>query len=74
MTPQFTDIAGTRLWLRNNTDLYGDVHLKVSHVYALLNTVEEYKDKIQFLLDNFGLCPEGVFTFPDGDTWDCGNK
>ena len=26
--------------------------------------------KIQYLIDSFVDCPEGLFTFPDGDTWE----
>ena len=35
---------------------------------------EENKDlkaKLQYLLSNFILSDEGLFCFPDGDTWNC---
>jgi len=30
--------------------------------------VEDHASKIRFLIKHF--CPEGYFTFPDGDTWE----
>lgn len=31
--------------------------------------VTDLTGKVQWLLDNYITAPEGVFTFPDGDTW-----
>lgn len=30
---------------------------------------EELSSKLQFVLDNYVPCEDGVFTFPDGDAW-----
>jgi hypothetical protein len=35
----------------------------------LLEELMLLQSKLQYLLDLYIECPEGCFTFPDGDTW-----
>lgn len=49
-----------------------------SEIISLPNDIRSLKEcnedltaKLQYLLSNFIISEEGLFCFPDGDTWDC---
>lgn len=31
--------------------------------------IQTLNNRVQYLLDHFVVCPEGTFTFPDGEAW-----
>ena len=42
--------------------------------YELRLRVNELENKLQYLLSNYIVSEEGLFCFPDGDTWSCKSK
>ncbi len=62
----------TKEYVKKYTDMYlNTIQVDSSDLLSLLEECADLRAKCQYLLSNFIMSDEGLFCFPDGDTWRC---